>query len=453
MSFVQGLLHVKFAALTTMRPLSPYSILISATLLCWMAGMLAGCGDPQAEGENAPLLAFGRSAVEAKPPLTLEESLAEQFDLYSDSVAWTTEYGEVRSGQSLSHILSPFGVSSATLHHIATEHREVFDVRRMRQGKDWWLFRTAEDSVPRQFAYGINDREYVVFELTGEKSVRRGRYPSKTRRSYVQGEVMGSLYQSLEDAGHTTTLAYAMSNVYAWTIDFSRIQPGDQFRIIYERDWVNEKPAGLPRIVASEFMHRGRNFPAFAFDQGEGLDYFDETGASLRKAFLKAPVSFSRISSRFNKRRFHPVLKKVKAHLGTDYAAPRGTEIVAVGDGVVTKASYTRGNGKYVKIRHNGTYTTQYLHMSRRNVKEGQAVRQGDVIGYVGSTGLATGPHVCFRFWKNGQQVDHLKEDFPPSTPIKAEAKAPFQEACGVLLAEMAQREADDGPRLATLDQ
>ena len=377
MSFVQGLLHVKFAALTTMRPLSPYSILISATLLCWMAGMLAGCGDPQAEGENAPLLAFGRSAVEAKPPLTLEESLAEQFDLYSDSVAWTTEYGEVRSGQSLSHILSPFGVSSATLHHIATEHREVFDVRRMRQGKDWWLFRTAEDSVPRQFAYGINDREYVVFELTGEKSVRRGRYPSETRRSYVQGEVMGSLYQSLEDAGHTTTLAYAMSNVYAWTIDFSRIQPGDQFRIIYERDWVNEQPAGLPRIVASEFMHRGRNFPAFAFDQGEGLDYFDETGASLRKAFLKAPVSFSRISSRFNKRRFHPVLKKVKAHLGTDYAAPRGTEIVAVGDGVVTKASYTRGNRNYVPLRHNRTSTTQHPHLRRRvRVREHVQVRQ-----------------------------------------------------------------------------
>jgi len=216
---------------------------------------------------------------------------------------------------------------------------------------------------------------------------------------------------------------------------------------------VNDKPAGMPRIVASEFMHRGRNFPAFAFDQGEGLDYFDETGASLRKAFLKAPVSFSRISSRFNKRRFHPVLKKVKAHLGTDYAAPRGTEIVAVGDGVVTKASYTKGNGKYVKIRHNGTYTTQYLHMSRRNVKEGQAVRQGDVIGYVGSTGLATGPHVCFRFWKNGRQVDHLKEDFPPSTPIKEEAKGSFEEACRVLLAEMATEEADSGPRLAALDQ
>ena len=436
-----------------MRSLSIHSALIVSTLFCWVGALFVGCGSDQGASDNGTLLAFGRSAVEAKPPLTAEESLAEQFGLHSDSVSWFTEYGEVRSGQSLSHILSPFGVTSATLHHIATEHRELFDVRRMRQGKDWWLFRSAGDSIPRQFVYGIDDREYVVFALTGDKSARRSRYPSQTRRSYVQGEVQGSLYQSLEDAGHTTTLAYAMSGVYAWTIDFSRIQPGDQFRIIYERDWVNDKPAGMPRIVASEFMHRGRNFPAFAFDQGEGLDYFDETGASLRKAFLKAPVSFSRISSRFNKRRFHPVLKKVKAHLGTDYAAPRGTEIVAVGDGVVTKASYTKGNGKYVKIRHNGTYTTQYLHMSRRNVKEGQAVRQGDVIGYVGSTGLATGPHVCFRFWKNGQQVDHLKEDFPPSTPIKEEAKGSFEEACRVLLAEMATEEADSGPRLAAMDQ
>ena len=436
-----------------MQNFSRHHGLLHALLLVGIGFLMAGCGDAEPDANQGPLLAFGRSAVEAKPPLTAEESLAEQFDLYADSVQWTTEYGEVRSGQSLSHILSPFGVSNATLHHIATEHRDLFDVRRMRQGKDWWLFRSAQDSIARQFVYGIDDREYVVFELTGQKAARRGRYPSETRRSYVQGEVHGSLYQSLEDAGHTTTLAYAMSGVYAWTIDFSRIQPGDQFRIVYERDWVNEKPAGLPRIVASEFMHRGRNFPAFAFDQGEGMDYFDETGASLRKAFLKAPVSFSRISSRFNKRRFHPVLKKVKAHLGTDYAAPRGTEIVAVGDGVVTKASYTKGNGKYVKIRHNGTYTTQYLHMSRRNVKEGQAVRQGDVIGYVGSTGLATGPHVCFRFWKNGQQVDHLKEDFPPSTPIKAEAEASFEAACRSMLAEMAQLESADEPRLATLDQ
>jgi murein DD-endopeptidase MepM/ murein hydrolase activator NlpD len=230
-----------------------------------------------------------------------------------------------------------------------------------------------------------------------------------------------------------------MSQVYAWTIDFSRIQAGDRFRILYDRDWVDGKAVGMPRVLAAEFVHRGRNFPAYAYDQGDGTDHFDETGASLRKAFLKAPVEFSRISSRFDKKRFHPVLKKVKAHLGTDYAAPHGTPIVAVGDGVVIKASYTKGNGKYVKIRHNGTYTTQYLHMSRRNVKEGQAVRQGDVIGYVGSTGLATGPHVCFRFWKNGQQVDHLREEFPPSTPIESDHENRFAEAVTSWREEMAR--------------
>ncbi len=425
---------------------------------CWGALLLfgwiavSGCSDRTEEAPKAPLLALGEF-ITGMEAVSEEQRLAARFEIEAGTAEWRVSKGTVRSGQSLSHLLSPQGVSSATLHHIATQHREVYDVRRMREGRPWWLFIHAEDSLARFFVYGIDQREYVVFELNGEQSSRRGRYPTNTRRSFVEGEVNGSLYQTLEDAGHTTTLAYAMSNVYAWTIDFSRIQPGDHFRIMYERDWVGEEPVGLPRIVASEFVHRGRNFPAFAFDQGDGLDYFDETGASLRKAFLKAPVEFSRISSRFNKRRFHPVLKKVKAHLGTDYAAPHGTEIVAVGDGIVTQASYTKGNGKYVKIRHNDTYTTQYLHMSRRKVKEGQAVRQGDVIGYVGSTGLATGPHVCFRFWKNGTQVDHLKEDFPPSTPIRTESEQAFKAACSKLLNEMAALEGNAAPTLAAIGQ
>ena len=308
----------------------------------------------------------------------------------------------------------------------------------MKAGNGWSLF-SGPDGTPRHFAYTISSKEYVVFDLTDQGRARRGQFPSETRRGYVEGEVRGSLYQVLEDEGHSTTLALAMSQVYAWTIDFSRIQAGDRFRILYDRDWVDGKAVGMPRVLAAEFVHRGRNFPAYAYDQGDGTDHFDETGASLRKAFLKAPVEFSRISSRFDKKRFHPVLKKVKAHLGTDYAAPHGTPIVAVGDGVVIKASYTKGNGKYVKIRHNGTYTTQYLHMSRRNVKEGQAVRQGDVIGYVGSTGLATGPHVCFRFWKNGQQVDHLREEFPPSTPIESDQVDRFEDAVTSWREEMAR--------------
>jgi murein DD-endopeptidase MepM/ murein hydrolase activator NlpD len=393
---------------------------------------------------------LGFAPVEkATPALSIHEEQANRFSIDS-SAGLRVESGKVGKGQSLSHILSPKGIDTQVLHRIATENRNVFDVRKMRAGKEWQLFRSAETSSPRWFAYAISDREYVVFDLTDGGQSRTGEFPVETRREFAEGAVEGSLYQALENAGHSPNLALAMSSVYAWTIDFSRIQLGDRFRILYERDWVGDSPVGMPRILAADFVHRGRNFPAFLFDQGNGSDYFDETGASLRKAFLKAPVEFSRISSRFNKKRFHPVLKKVKAHLGTDYAAPHGTPIIAVGDGVVTKASYTKGNGKYVKIRHNGTYTTQYLHMSRRNVKEGQAVRQGDIIGYVGSTGLATGPHVCFRFWKNGAQVDHLREEFPPSTPIQEEQRGVYADAVATWLDEMARRSSFEEPQLAS---
>ena len=415
-----------------MRPL--LSSLLSMLLLS--CGLWSCSGD--GPGQREVLASAGsRQAKPAEPVLTTGEKEAQRFAI-ADTVALEVTAGEVRSGQSLSHILAPAGVSAAQLHGMATDQKSVFDVRRMKAGNDWSLF-SGPDGSPRHFAYTISSKEYVVFDLTDQGQARRGQFPSETRRGYVEGEVHGSLYQVLEDEGHSTTLALAMSQVYAWTIDFSRIQAGDRFRILYDRDWVGGSPVGMPRILAAEFVHRGRNFPAYAYDQGEGVDHFDETGASLRKAFLKAPVEFSRISSRFDKKRFHPVLKKVKAHLGTDYAAPHGTPIVSVGDGVVVKASYTKGNGKYVKVRHNSTYTTQYLHMSRRNVKEGQAVRQGDVIGYVGSTGLATGPHVCFRFWKNGQQVDHLREEFPPSTPIEADHKADFGRAVDAWREEMAR--------------
>lgn len=397
---------------------------------------LGGCGGPDRE-VDVLASSTGQGAAPVAPALTPDEQEALRFAI-EDTVVLSVEAGTVRSGQSLSHLLSPAGVSAQMLHAMATGEREAFDVRRMKAGNDWSLF-SGPDGTPRHFAYTISSKEYVVFDLTDQGRARRGQFPSETRRGYVEGEVRGSLYQVLEDEGHSTTLALAMSQVYAWTIDFSRIQAGDRFRILYDRDWVDGKAVGMPRVLAAEFVHRGRNFPAYAYDQGDGTDHFDETGASLRKAFLKAPVEFSRISSRFDKKRFHPVLKKVKAHLGTDYAAPHGTPIVAVGDGVVIKASYTKGNGKYVKIRHNGTYTTQYLHMSRRNVKEGQAVRQGDVIGYVGSTGLATGPHVCFRFWKNGQQVDHLREEFPPSTPIESDHVDRFADAVSSWREEMAR--------------
>jgi len=197
---------------------------------------------------------------------------------------------------------------------------------------------------------------------------------------------------------------------------------------VYEDKSVEGKSIGVGRILAAEFVHFGKPIYSFYFEQDSIGDYFDDEGNSLRKAFLKSPLKFSKISSRYNLNRFHPVQKRFKAHLGTDYAAPQGTPIFTIGNGVVVEAKFSQFNGNYVKIKHNGTYTTQYLHMSKiaSGMKPGRRVTQGEVIGYVGSTGLATGPHVCFRFWKNGKQVDHLREDFPTAEPVESKNRAAF---------------------------
>jgi murein DD-endopeptidase MepM/ murein hydrolase activator NlpD len=212
-------------------------------------------------------------------------------------------------------------------------------------------------------------------------------------------------------------------DIFAWQVDFQRLHKGDQFKLVYEELQVEGRPIGIRNINGIYFDHVGSGYYAIPFDQGEGVDYFDEQGKSLRKALLKYPIEFTRISSRYSGRRFHPVQKIFKPHLGTDFAAPTGTPIRSVGDGIVEEAQYKSNNGNYVKIRHNGTYTTQYLHMSRiePGIRAGMRVRQGQRIGYVGSTGLATGSHLCYRFWRNGKQVDALRVELPPSQPIKAD--------------------------------
>jgi murein DD-endopeptidase MepM/ murein hydrolase activator NlpD len=235
---------------------------------------------------------------------------------------------------------------------------------------------------------------------------------------------------TLVENGGNAELANALGDLYAWQIDFFRIQKNDKFKVIYEELFVEDESVGIHKIISAEFEHFGEKFLAFNFHQGQD-DYFDEKGESLRKAFLKAPLKYSRISSRYSLRRYHPVQKRYKAHLGTDYAAPRGTPVYAVGDGIVTEARYKKYNGNYVKIRHNSVYTTQYLHMQKikSGIRPGKKVKQGDVIGYVGSTGLATGPHCCFRFWKNGQQVDPFRQKIPPSQPVAEENMKAFKRA------------------------
>jgi hypothetical protein len=366
-----------------------------------------------------------------------------RFDLVWDSLV--VDSGKISKNQTLSHLLDDFGIGAGQIATLAANSREVYDVRKMEVEKRWWLAAERDTSdIPVWFIYERNDFDYVVFSLRDTLGARLGSYDVDTIYRSVQGEITTSLSVDFEKLGVPTNLAVAMSSVYAWTIDFTHVQPGDAFEAYYLRNRVNGKVVGIPTILFCNFNHHGIDLPAYRFDQGDGPDYFDPQGGSLRRAFLKSPVEFSRISSSYNKKRFHPVLKKVKAHLGTDYAAKSGTPILSVGDGVVTKSSYTNGNGNYVKIRHNSTYETQYLHMSKRLVSVGDRVKQGETIGLVGSTGLATGPHVCFRFWKDGVQVDHRKEKFPPSTPVRDENMKAFAKEVMRLEAE-AEGEGEQG--------
>ena len=348
-----------------------------------------------------------------------------RFGLFWDSLS--VDSGVVNSGQTLSHLLDPWGITPGQVATLAANSRDVYRVTSMREDQSWWLA-SSLDSVPKPlwFIYERNNTDYVVFSLSDTLGAMLGKYPVDTVYRRVQGVIENSLYLDLERMGESHKLALSLSQVYDWTIDFTHVRKGDTFDAYYFQQKVNGELVGMPEILSSTFTHIGTEFKAYRFDQGDGVDWFDPTGASLRKAFLKTPIEFGRISSGFNKKRFHPVLKKVKAHLGTDYAAPTGTPIRSVGAGVVTKSEYKRNNGNYVKIRHNGTYETQYLHMSKRLVNVGDVVKQGDVIGKVGSTGLATGPHVCFRFWKNGNQVDHRKEVFPPVTPVREDKMDDF---------------------------
>jgi murein DD-endopeptidase MepM/ murein hydrolase activator NlpD len=339
----------------------------------------------------------------------------------------------ISNGESFSNILDGFGINYQKIHTIANDFKEVFDVRKLRSGKPYAIFAEAQDSskVARYMVYRQSAVNYVVFDLADSVNVYLGEEEVEVREKEISGVIKSSLYDGLIAQGGSPALALEISNVYAWTIDFFRIQPGDYFKLIYEEKFIHDTVSvGMGRILAADFNHNSRSFYSFLYNNDTTFsNYFDEEGRSLRKAFLKAPLDFFRISSRFSPRRFHPVLKRMKAHLGTDYAAPHGTPIMSTADGEVIAAAYTRGNGNYVKVRHNSTYTTQYLHMSKfaKGMKKGSRVRQGDIIGYVGSTGLATGPHVCYRFWVNGQQVDPLREDLPEAEPIADEYIGDFR--------------------------
>ena len=381
--------------------------------------LMAACAGQSAEGDPT-----ATQDAEAEPA---EQVLV--YDLPVDSFRLLA--GEVGRNEFLADILLPFGVAYGAIDRIARD-RDLFDVRRMRAGQPYTVL-FGSDSTARHFIYEENKVDYVVWSFNGADSVvaRRGSKPVERVRRTASGVINSSLYETLIKADASPALANRLADIYAWTIDFYHIQAGDRFKVVYTENMVDGESVGIDSILAAVFQFRGMEFWAYNYNQDGLGSFYDESGNSLQKAFLQAPLNYSRISSRFSRRRFHPVQKRYKAHLGTDYAAPTGTPIRTTGDGVVIAAGYTSGNGNYVKIRHNGTYTTQYLHMSRfaKDMKSGIAVKQGQVIGYVGSTGLATGPHLCYRFWKNGKQVDPFREELPPAFPIEAAHQEAYEKA------------------------
>ncbi len=337
---------------------------------------------------------------------------------------------KIRPNQNLSSILLPYGVPYSTIDQLAKASKEIFDVRKLASGKPYTIY-CKKDSTGQAtcFVYEPNAIDYVVFNLGDSIHIYKGQKEIEKRTQYVKGVVTSSLYVNLKKQGADPLLAIELSEIYAWTIDFYRIQKGDEFEVLYIENYVEGVSIGVDRVLSSTFTHFKKPIKAYYFESDDEKGYFDELGNNLKKAFLKAPVKYSRISSGFSMRRFHPVQKRYKAHLGTDYAAPTGTPIMAVGDGVITEARFKSNNGNYVKIKHNSVYSTQYLHMSKikSGIKPGVRVSQGDIIGFVGSTGLATGPHVCYRFWKNGKQVNHRNEDLPASDPISATSRKKFE--------------------------
>ena len=369
--------------------------------------------------------------VDLPPP----EEPAAMLDAYGfDQTAYQIDEQPIERNQTLSDILGAYNVSPQRINLLAEKARPVFDVRHLRAGKLLRIYQAQQTA--QLVVYQPSAEQYIVFDLRDSLRVYEGRHPVTVTSKRVTGIITSSPYQTLQDQGANPLLAIELSKVFAWQIDFYRIQRDDRFEIIYEEREVQGQPVGLGKIIAARFLHAGKEYYAFHFDEEENGGYYDEKGNMLQRAFLKAPLEYSRISSRYSKRRFHPVLKRYRPHLGTDYAAPRGTPIRATADGAVTATAYSKGNGRYVKIRHNKVYTTGYLHMSKfaRGIGPGTRVRQGDVIGYVGSTGLATGAHLCYRFWMNGKQVNPLTLDLPTAAPIAASQRAAFFEVRDQLL-------------------
>ena len=339
----------------------------------------------------------------------------------------------IKKGENFSEILDRHHIDYPKVLEIVSKIKDTFNVRRIKSGIPYTILAKNDSTEQAQvFIYNHSKVRYTVVDFKDSIiTAYNAEKPVKKVLKTASGVITSSLSEAIDSQGLNGYLAYEMADIYAWTIDFFRLQKDDKFKLIYEQLYINDTiPVGIGEIKAAYFEHGNQPFYAFKFVADSTLnipDYFDDEANNLRRQFLKAPVNFSRISSRYNlNRKIAFYGNKVRPHLGTDYAAAVGTPIMTTANGTVIESKYKGANGNYVKVRHNSTYTTQYLHMSKRAVKVGQVVKQGDIIGYIGMTGNTSGPHVCYRFWKNGHQVDPLKEKLPLAEPMNDAIKPAY---------------------------
>ena len=367
-----------------------------------------------------------KTDLKPQPPKVVKEKIIKQFGYTLNDYHVVKD--TVKSGDSFGTILEKNNLFYPQIFNIVQKAKQVYDVRKINIGKPYTIL-FSKDSLksPKLFVYQPNPIDYVLVSLTDSLWAEKKSKAVKLIEFEAQGTITSSLSETMEEEKLSPLLSNELSEIYAWTIDFFRLEKGDKFKIIYTGKFVDDSIyVGLNRIHSAFFEHRKTPFYAIEFetDPKRGIyEYFDENGKNLRRAFLRSPVQFSRISSRYNLKRKIAYYGRVRPHLGTDFAAPVGTAIRATASGTVVKSGYTRGNGNYVTIKHNSTYSTQYLHMKKRGVKKGQFVTQGDYIGSVGMTGNTSGPHVCYRFWKNGKQVDPLRQKLPEAKPISQNLK------------------------------
>ena len=390
----------------------------SSLVIFFSVFLLISCGSKEEKEEIAEI-------VEEVKPQIIEEFgyILNDYKVVKDTI---------QSGESFGEILDRHHIDYPTIYKIAEAAKDTFDIRRLRAGKPYTILATRDSLEKAQvFIYQPNKVEYLIVDFRDSIQTKFGRKEVRVVEKTASGVIESSLSEAIEGQNLNYILAHEMSDIYAWTIDFFHLQKGDSFKLIYEEKFINDTiPVGIGNIKAAYFVHKDKPMYAFNFvtDSTKNLnDYYDENAKTLRRQFLKAPLKFSRISSRYNlNRRIKLYGNRVRAHKGTDFAASVGTPIMSTANGTVIESRYRGGNGNYVKIRHNSVYTTQYLHMKKRAVRKGDYVKQGDVIGYVGMTGNTSGPHVCYRFWKNGKQVDPFRQKLPEADPIREDLKSDY---------------------------